>query len=151
SVSTRMRRGELIRKTDKEESGISDLLSQLLQHSHLTQQDHDTFIGIYDKFVIEWKNAVDSTLKSPLLVELSDFEDSFNELLQFLVARTEMGESFRELLYEFITAHTLFVGDNTDYAVYLPWSPYSLLMTAQKNKIFRYITISYKEKHLRIG
>ncbi|RCW96323.1 FtsK/SpoIIIE domain-containing protein [Marinomonas foliarum] len=151
SVSTRMKRGELIRKADKEESGISDLLSQLLQHRHLTQKDHDTFIGIYDKFVIEWKNAVDSTLKKPLLVELSSFEDSFNELLEFLVSRTEIGESFRELLYEFITAHTLFVGDNADYAVYLPWSPYSLLMTAQKNKIFRDVAASYKEKRLRIG
>lgn len=151
SVSTRMRRGELIRKMDKEGSGISDLLSQLLQHSHLTQQDHDTFIGVYDKFVVEWKNAVDSTLNSPLLVELSDFEDSFNKVLRFFIARTDVGESFRELLYEFITAHTLFVDDNTDYAVYLPWSPYSLLMTAQKNKIFRDIAISYKEKRLRIG
>lgn len=151
SVSTKMKRGELIRKGDKEESGISDLLSQLLQHRHLTQKDHDTFIGIYDKFVIEWKNAVDSTLSTPLLVELSDFENAFNELLQFLVSRTEIGESFRELLYEFITAHTLFVGDNADYAVYLPWSPYSLLMTAQKNKIFRDIAASYKEGRLRIG
>lgn len=151
SVSTRMRRGELIRKMDREESGISDLLSQLLQHSHLTQQDYDAFIGIYDKFVVEWKNAVDSTLKSPLLVELTDFENSFNELLQFLVSRTGVGESFRELLYEFITAHTLFVGDNADYAVYLPWSPYSLLMTAQKNDIFRGIACSYRNKTLHIG
>ncbi|GAB1260761.1 FtsK/SpoIIIE domain-containing protein [Aurantivibrio plasticivorans] len=151
SVSTRMRRGELIRKADKEESGISDLLSQLLQHRHLTQQDHDAFISIYDKFVIEWKNAIDSTLNNPLLVELSDFENSFTEILKFLVSRTDIGESFRELLYEFITAHTLFVGDNADYAVYLPWAPYSLLMTAQKNKIFRDIAESYREKRLRIG
>lgn len=151
SVSTRMRRGELIRKMDKEESCISDLLSQLLQHSHLTQKDYDAFIEIYDKFVIEWKNAVDSTLSNPLLVELNDFEHSFNDILQYLVSRTGIGESFRELLYEFITAHTVFVGDNADYAIYLPWSPYSLLMTAQKNKIFRDIAYLYKEKRLHIG
>lgn len=151
SVSTRMRRGELIRKMDKEDNSFRDILSQLLQHQHLTQKDHDAFVDIYDKFSIEWKNAVDSTLKTPLLVELSDFENSFSKVLQFLVSRSEKGESFRELLYEFITAHTLLVGDNVDYAVYLPWSPYSLLMTAHKNKIFRDIATSYKEKLLHIG
>lgn len=151
SVSTKMKRGELIRKMDKEQSSISDLLSQLLLHCHLTQKDHDTFIDIYDQFVNEWKNAVDSTLKNPLLVELTHFEKSFNELLAYLVSRTGIGESFRELLYEFITAHTIFVGDNADYAVYLPWSPYSLLMTSKKNRIFRSIASSYKEKSLHIG
>lgn len=151
SISTRMRRGELIRKMDSEGSGISNLLSQLLQHQHLTKEEHDTFIDIYDKFVVEWKNAVDSTFGTPLFVELSDFESAFNKLLQFLVSRTEIGESFRELLYEFITAHTIFVTDNDDYAVYLPWSPYGLLMAAQKNKIYRDIASLYKEKQLQIG
>jgi hypothetical protein len=151
SVSTKMRRGELIRKIDKEGSGIDNLLSQLLQHQHLTNDAYDTFIGIYDAFVVEWKNAVDSTLNTPLLVELTDFENSFNKLLQFLVSRTEIGESFRELLYEFITAHSIFVSDNTDYAVYLPWSPYSLLMAAQKNKVYREIASLYKENRLYIG
>jgi len=151
SVSTRMSRGELIRKMDKEGSEISDLLSQLLQHNHLTKADYDHFQNIYDNFVLEWKNAVDSTLKNPLLVDLNDFEQSFNVVLEFLVSRTNLGESFRELLYEFITAHTLFVGDNTDYAVYLPWSPYSLLMAAKKNDIYRNIAIAYRDGKLIIG
>lgn len=97
SVSTRMSRGELIRKMDKEGSEISDLLSQLLQHNHLTKSNYDHFQNIYDNFVLEWKNAVDSTLKNPLLVELNDFEQSFNAVLEFLVSRTNLGESFREL------------------------------------------------------
>lgn len=151
SISPRMKRGELIRKMDSEGDGISNLLSQLLQHQHLTMEEHDTFNDIYGEFVIEWRNAVDSTLSNPLSVELSDFEFAFKKLLVFLVSRTEIGESFRELLYEFITAHTIFISENENYAVYLPWSPYGLLMAAQKNKIYRDIAYSYKEKQLKIG
>lgn len=151
SVSTRMKRGELIKKMDVEGKGIIDLLSELLKYQHVTKKEYDTFIEIYNEFIIEWKKAVDCTLSFPLMAELSDFEAAFNKLLTFLVLRTEIGESFRELLYEFITAHTIFIADHADYAVYLPWSPYGLLMTAKKNNIYRNIASLYKEGRLHIG
>ncbi|EGQ7815756.1 FtsK/SpoIIIE domain-containing protein [Vibrio parahaemolyticus] len=151
SVSTNMRRGEIIRKADKEEKNINELLSKLLEHQHITQDAHDTFVKKYTVFIDKWKEAIRLTLDYPLHADLAEFELSFNNLLDFLIDRTDMGESYRELLYEFITAHTIFVADYDEYAVYLPWSPYSLLMTAKKHKIYRDIAQSYREDKLLVG
>jgi len=151
AISTRMKRGALIRKQDKEENKITELLSQLLQFNYLTRDEYDKFITTYNEFVIAWKDAVEQTLKQPLCVELLLFENKFENFIALLLSKSNAGESSRDLLYEFITAHTLFVGDNSEYAVFLPWSPYSLLMTSKKNNIFRNVATAYKNKNLDIG
>ncbi|MCV5216514.1 hypothetical protein OFC53_35350, partial [Escherichia coli] len=84
----------------KEEKNINELLSKLLEHQHITQDAHDTFVKKYTVFIDKWKEAIRLTLDYPLHADLAEFELSFNNLLDFLIDRTDMGESYRELLYE---------------------------------------------------
>jgi len=151
AISPKMKRGAVVRKLDKEENKITQLLSQLYQYNHLSQDEHDKLISTYDDFVISWKNAVEAAQLSPLCVEQSDFDKNFTGFTERLLSKVSSGEVFRELLYEFITAHTLFVNDNSEYAVFLPWSPYSLLMSAKKNKIYRDLATSFRNRDLIIG
>ncbi|MCV5837382.1 hypothetical protein OFN62_31075, partial [Escherichia coli] len=74
SVSTNMRRGEIIRKADKEEKNINELLSKLLEHQHITQDAHDTFVKKYTVFIDKWKEAIRLTLDYPLHADLAEFE-----------------------------------------------------------------------------
>jgi len=151
AISPKMKRGAVVKKLDKEDNKITQLLSQLYQYNHLSKDEHDKFVSTYEDLVISWKNAVEVTLLSPLCVELSDFEIKFTEFTDLLLSKITSGEVFRELLYEFITAHTLFIGDNSEYAVFLPWSPYSLLMSAKKNKIYRDLAASFRNMNLVVG
>lgn len=151
AISAGMKRGAVIKKLYKEENRITELLSQLYQYNHLSKDEHDKFISSYGDFVIAWKNAVKEALISPLCVDQYDFENKFYEFSDLLLLKVSSGEGFRELLYEFITANTLFVNSNKHYAVFLPWSPYSLLMSAKKNKIYRELATSFKNKNLIVG
>jgi len=151
AVSTGVKRGAVVRKQDKEDSEIADLLCQLLKFNYLTPDEYGNFVTMYDEFVVAWKDAVAQTLAYPLSVDLAVFEDKFERIVELLLSISTAGESSRDLLYEFITAHSLFVDDNSEYAVFLPWSPYSLLMSAKKNRIYRDIAAAYKKKELYIG
>jgi len=151
AVGTGTKRGAVVNKNDKENNEITDRLSKLLQCSYLTCDEHDNFVTMYNKFFIAWKEAVAQTLDRPLCADLTFFEESFKRFIELLLSKSNAGESFRDLLYEFITAHTLFVDDNSEYAVFLPWSPYSLLMSAKKNKLFKNMADAYKHKQLHIG
>ncbi|MCV5991778.1 hypothetical protein OFO94_37515, partial [Escherichia coli] len=78
-------------KADKEEKNINELLSKLLEHQHITQDAHDTFVKKYTVFIDKWKEAIRLTLYYPLHADLAEFEVSFNNLLDFLIDRTDMG------------------------------------------------------------
>lgn len=151
AVGTRTKRGAVVKKNDREDNRITDLLSQLFQFNYLTRNEYDRFVTMYDEFVIAWKDAVEKIQDSPLCVDLAAFEESFKGFIELLLSKSNAGESSRDLLYEFVTAHTLFVGDNGEYAVFLPWSPYSLLMVAKKNGLFRSMAEAYKNGQLYIG
>ena len=151
AISPKMKRGAVVKKLDKEDNKITEILSQLLQHNYLSNDEYAKFISTYDNLVISWKNAVEAARLSPLCVEQSDFEEKFTQFTELLLLKISSGEVFRELLYEFITAHTLFVNDNSDYAIFLPWSPYSLLMSAKKNRIYRDLAASFRNKNLIVG
>ncbi len=151
AVGTRTKRGAVVKENDKEDNEITDRLSKLLQCSYLTCDEHDNFVTMYNKFFSAWKEAVAKILDRPLCADLTLFEESFKLFIELLLSKSNAGENFRDLLYEFITAHTLFVNDNSEYAVFLPWSPYSLLMTAKKNKLFRNMADAYKHRQLHIG
>ncbi len=154
AITTKGKRGAVVKKQDKEDNKITELLSQLFQYNYLSSQEYNEFISTYDDLVLSWRDAVEKARINPLCVEQSDFETKFtdfSELLLLKVSQPSGRELFRDLLYEFITAHSLFVNDNSEYATFLPWSPYSLLMSAKKNKIYKDLAITFRNKSLTIG
>jgi len=151
ALSTNGKRGAVVRKQDKEDNKLIELLSRLYEFHHLSKDEYNELIYKYDEFVLTWKDAVEKARLNPLCVGQSEFESKFVGFLELLLLKASHGEGFRDLLYEFITTHTLFVTDNSEYAVFLPWSPYSLLMSAKKNQIYKDLAASFKSNNLIIG
>lgn len=151
AVSSNMRRGLVVKKQDKELTVVPDSLKKLLEHNYITREEYKEAYGCYEEFTISWREAVQRVMAQPLFVELSDFKERLEKVVEVFSSLESAGENSRNLLYDFLLAHTLTVDENDDYAVFLPWSPYAMLITAEKNKVYRNIADAFKRGGLLIG
>ncbi|MFW7382187.1 MAG: FtsK/SpoIIIE domain-containing protein [Oligoflexus sp.] len=143
--------GSVVKKTDKPDDLISKFLKDLQKHGRLSEHDLNILENSYEKFYEDWKQAIDLNSTTPITSDLTFFNSSFNSFIDLIDKKTLEAEHKRELFKHIKAAHTISVKDTPNYLLYLPWSPFSLLMTWMKNKIFHQIAGSYKNGSFRIG
>lgn len=149
--SGNMKKGLVVKKGDRESSVFSDHLHQLKTHDHLTDEEFSKVEGLLDDFVNDWKASIQVLEKNPLTGQVSELERSLEQLLHYIRSLRISRETASKLVYEVISAHTFNVIEFNDYCVYLPWSPYSLLMQSNKNKILKRLALQYQNKTLSVA
>ncbi len=151
SVSTSMKKGALVRKADKESTGFFDLLGKLKDHNHISFEEFTSVKDSFDMFLAQWKDSVQLIIDSPLCANTNELENALSSLFNAIYALKINREMSNELIYEVLSAHTINITESSDYSVYLPWSPYSLLMQSKRNEMLKGIAEQYKENTLSIA
>ncbi|MGK0235165.1 MAG: S-DNA-T family DNA segregation ATPase FtsK/SpoIIIE, partial [Psychroserpens sp.] len=151
AVSTNMKKGAVVRKLDKESTLFFDLLSELKNHKYLDNDEFNYIHKIYQSFTVEWFNSIEELLQYPLCGNFTKLEQALADLLHSINSLNINKEKSNELVYEVISAHTINITDNSNYSVYLPWSPYSLLAQSKRNSMLNNIAKQYKDKTLSIA
>ncbi|WP_371187838.1 FtsK/SpoIIIE domain-containing protein [Thalassotalea maritima] len=151
AVASSLKKGCVVKKLDKEVDLFSKTLDELQAHSYISAQELDNVKGLYASFVEGWINSLKSVLDSPLCSDLTSFGKQLEELIQSILRLNISKEKTGDLLYELLSAHTINVTENKNYSVYLPWSPYSLLMQSQRNSMLIGIADRFRQKRLGVG
>ncbi|MBB1355521.1 hypothetical protein, partial [Pseudoalteromonas sp. SR45-5] len=151
AISPNIKKGNLVKKTDNESKAFSDLLFQLKSHQYLSDVE---FEQIQDKFLYfykQWQLSIKEILEKPLCGNVIDLELALEEVFQSIYLLKINREKANELVYELISAHTINITESTSYSVYLPWSPFSLLMQSNRNSMINAIAEQYNKKSLSIA
>ena len=151
AVSTNMKKGAVVKKTDKESDKFTGLLSKLKEHNYITESELKELDLLFKRFKSLWQLSVVEILEKPLCGSLTELEGALESLVKQISVLTINKEKSNELLYELISAHTVTVNENSNYCIYLPWSPFSLLMQSKRNFMLRNIASKFREKSLDIG
>ncbi len=151
SVSTSMKKGAVVKKLDKESTIFFDLLSQLKSHKYVSNDEFEQIEGSYQNFTKEWLKSIEGLLEHPICGSDVNLEPALEALLNNINSLNINREKANDLIYELISAHTINITENSNYCVYLPWSPFSLLAHSNRNSMLKNIAKQYKEKTLSIA
>jgi S-DNA-T family DNA segregation ATPase FtsK/SpoIIIE len=151
SVSSSMKKGAIVKKLSKESPKFFNLLEQLKSYNYVTDTEFNLVNEKYKNFTTEWKLSISEILGKPLCGSNDNLQFALEELIGSISLLDKNIEKSNELIYELISAHTINIADSADYCVYLPWSPFSLLMQNQRNAMLNNIAKQYKGKSLRIA
>lgn len=151
AVSTSMKKGAVVRKLDKESTLFFDLLSELQSHKYVNSEEFDFIQANYKNFTTEWLNSIEELLQHPICGSFTKLEQALEVLLNSINSLNINKEKSNELVYELISAHTINITENSNYSVYLPWSPFSLLAQFKRNSMLNNIAKQYKERTLSIA
>lgn len=150
-ISSKKSRGALIDSRNIEDLIFIEELERLWQHKFITELEYNTILTNI-KYVIEsWHDAINKIISEPLTANIDSFTRTYIKFIEFLIKKSEEQSNFQNLLYVFIKYHTLSISGYDEFEVFLPWSPYSLILKNQKNKIFQNLANLYKENKLIIG
>jgi hypothetical protein len=151
SVSSNMKKGAIVKKLSKESPMFFNLLDELKLHNYVTDTEFNLVTEKYIYFTSEWKLFIKDILDRPLCGSNLNLQRALEELIECIYLLDKNIEKSHELIYELISSHTINIADSSDYCVYLPWSPYSLLMQSERNSMLNNIAKQYKDKTLSIA
>lgn len=151
AVSTSMKKGAVVKKSDKETDIFAKLLEDLKSHNHLTHDSYTQVMESFSDFFKCWKNTADLFFLNPLCSVNDELEVKLRALIELIYSLSSNKEINSALIYELLSAHTINVTENANYCIYLPWSPYSLLMQSQRNLMLKNISSQFANKALNIA
>jgi S-DNA-T family DNA segregation ATPase FtsK/SpoIIIE len=151
SVSTSMKKGTVVKKSDKESRHFFELLSELKIHGYITEINFDEVGAKFEIFFSQWKLSVYDIFENPLCGCAGELESKFKELLDEIYSLKVNRDKLNDLVYELLSSHTINVTGNPDYCIYLPWSPFSLLMQSNRNSMLKGIATQFEKKSLNVG
>lgn len=151
AVSTSMKKGAVVKKSDKETDVFEKLLEDLKNHNHLSHDGHTQVMESFSDFFKCWKNTADLFYLNPLCSVDDELEVKLRSLIELIYSLSSSKEINNALVYELLSAHTINVTENANYCIYLPWSPYSLLMQSQRNLMLKNISSQFANKSLSIA
>jgi S-DNA-T family DNA segregation ATPase FtsK/SpoIIIE len=151
AASSNMKKGTVVKKLDKESSFFFDLLTQLKNYNYITDYEFSNVQGKLQYFTERWHLLIQNILENPICGLDIDLEPALSDLINTITSLNINREKSNELLYDIISSHTLNLTGNTKYCVYLPWSPFSLLMQSKRNSLLKKISNRYKNNLLSIA
>lgn len=150
-ITVRESRGVLINKKKVEDDSFYNEIKKLLDHNFISESRYNFILEELKKVISSWKSAVKKVLLNPLTSNLDDFKLCYIDFINMLINESESNSNFQDLIYIFTKCHTLNVKEYDAYEVHLPWSPYSLILKSEKNKIFNCLASSYRNNNLTIA
>lgn len=150
-ISPRKSKGILIDSKNTQDLAFTEKLETLKNHNYISKEVYNQILNKLDNLILIWSDAVNKIISEPLTSNIDNFNDLYVDFIKYLVDQSENQSHFQELIYIFIKYNTLSVKDFEDFEVYLPWSPYSLILKNQKNKIFNDLANLYRNNKLIIG
>lgn len=151
ATSSNMKKGSVVKKGNQESKDFFNLLEQLHDHNHLKDSELDFINAVYHKFESTWRESLELIKEKPLCGNIDSLLKHFEQLINAIYSLPINREWSNTLVYEILSAHSLSVKENSDYCTYLPWSPYSLLLQSNRNKMLLNLATQYREDRLGIA
>lgn len=151
ATSSNMKKGAVVKKGNHESKDFFKLLEQLHDHNHLKDSELDVINAFYQEFENTWRESLEQLKEKPLCGEVDSLLKNIEQLINAIYSLKINREWSNKLVYELLSAHTLSVKENSDYCIYLPWSPYSLLVQSNRNKMLLNLATQYREDRLGIA